>query len=310
MQVKKESQQSQSRWWIQNYQLDQVHRKDGEKDARTERGKQDCGEIQADGDGPGQFCSFKFFICEQSGCVEKSGDTQSFKSTGCIIRETWCKHKSKFQSRRSVEFSRMAKGCSTVHKHRGTCSNWVSRISTKSLAASFSCITRHCTSYGESLLNHTTELRSEADGWLEGSRCEYSSFGLFYVCHTSSCSSPWARLFTKSSIYQESTIEVCETVVSNDWEVDHGSDRNYWTDQDWLEPACVERDDSVNWQSCSDCEFQNHIPGVRQTIFMISRCSPDNGHCTLTWKWSFLWIAQVHTLIPPSSFEFRRKFPM
>ena len=60
--------------------------------ARTDRRKQDCGEIQADGDDPGQFCSYRFFICEQSGCVEKHGDTQSFMSTGWIIRETWCKH--------------------------------------------------------------------------------------------------------------------------------------------------------------------------------------------------------------------------
>ena len=35
----------------------------------------------------------------------------------------WCKRKSKFQSRRSVEISRMEKGCSTVHNHRETCSN-------------------------------------------------------------------------------------------------------------------------------------------------------------------------------------------
>ena len=31
----------------------------------------------------------------------------------------------------------------------------------------------------------------------------------FIVCHTSSCSSSW----TKPSIYQESTIEVCETII-------------------------------------------------------------------------------------------------
>ena len=75
------------------------------------------------GDEPDQFCSCKFFICEQSDCVDKPRDTQSFKSTGWIIRETWCKRKSNFQSRRSVEFSRMAKGCSTVPKDRETCSN-------------------------------------------------------------------------------------------------------------------------------------------------------------------------------------------
>ena len=89
------------------------HRKDGEKDARTERRRPDCGEIQANGDEPDQFCSYKFFICELSDCVEKSGDTQSFESTGWIIRETWCMRKSKFQCRRSVELSGLAKRCST-----------------------------------------------------------------------------------------------------------------------------------------------------------------------------------------------------
>ena len=34
-----------------------------------------------------------------------------------------------------------------------------------------------------------------------------------YVCYSSSCSSSWARLFGKSAIYQESTIEVCESVI-------------------------------------------------------------------------------------------------
>ena len=81
----------------------------------------------------GRFCSYKFFICEQSDCVEKLGDTQSFKSTGWIIRETWCEHKSKLKFRRGVEFPRMAKGCSAVHKHRVTCSSrWGPEVSESS----------------------------------------------------------------------------------------------------------------------------------------------------------------------------------
>ena len=91
---------------------------------KTIGGKQDCGEIQANGDEPHQFCLDKFFDCEQSDCVEKPGDTQSFKSTSWIIKEACCgKRKSKFQLRRSVEFSRMAKRCSTFPLHRETCGN-------------------------------------------------------------------------------------------------------------------------------------------------------------------------------------------
>ena len=111
-------------------------------------------------------------------------------------RETWCKRKSKFQSRRSVEFSRMAKGCSTVHKHKETCTNRqgsevsesagricrkhretcstrIQRIPRKprnsrnfrklrnrrqNLATSFPYITRLCASHGESLLDRETDL--------------------------------------------------------------------------------------------------------------------------------------------------------
>ena len=40
---------------LQEVQLDHLQEKDGKKDARTKRRKQDCGEIQADGDDPGQF---------------------------------------------------------------------------------------------------------------------------------------------------------------------------------------------------------------------------------------------------------------
>ena len=55
---------------------------------------------------PDQFCSYKFFICEQSDCVVKPGGTQSLKSTDWMFRETWRKIKKKFQSQRSA---RMAK---------------------------------------------------------------------------------------------------------------------------------------------------------------------------------------------------------
>ena len=58
------------------------------------------------------------------------------------------------------------------------------------------------------------------------------------------------RLHGKITINQESTFEIFETGTSSDWEVDHGSDRNYSIDHDWLAAAFVERDYSVNWQSC------------------------------------------------------------
>ena len=47
------------------------------------------------------------------------------------------------------------------------------------------------------------------------------------------------------AIYQESTHEIFKTVISSDWEDDHGSDRNFWTDNDWLAAACVERETTL-----------------------------------------------------------------
>ena len=44
-------------------------------------------------------------------------------------------------------------------------------------------------------------------------------------------------------------------LISSDWEVDHRSDRRYWTDHDWLAAVYVERDGSVNWQSCSTLQL-------------------------------------------------------
>ena len=58
---------------------DASKRKETKKDARTIRREQDCGEIQANGDELDQFCCFEFFICEQSDCVEKPGDTQKLQ---------------------------------------------------------------------------------------------------------------------------------------------------------------------------------------------------------------------------------------
>ena len=96
---------------------DQLHQNDGKKDARTERRQQDRGKVKAD-DEPGLTCLDKFFNCE-SECVEKPGDTQSILSNRLVkSRETWRK---KFQSRRSVEFSRMAKRCSIGRMYRETC---------------------------------------------------------------------------------------------------------------------------------------------------------------------------------------------
>ena len=62
-----------------------------------------------------------------------------------------------------------------------------------------------------------------------------------YVCHFSSCSSSWTRLFPKPAIYQESTFEVCEEIVSDNWKVDQGSGEiTGLSTIDWNQPMWTE----------------------------------------------------------------------
>ena len=60
---------------LSEFQLDQLHRNDGEKDARTGRREQDLGKVKANDEEPGRLCLDKFFNCEESDCVEEPEDT-------------------------------------------------------------------------------------------------------------------------------------------------------------------------------------------------------------------------------------------
>ena len=60
----------------QNFSLIGCPKNDGEKDARTQRRRQYCGEIKAHSDEPDFNCLDKFLIREPSDYVEKPGDTQ------------------------------------------------------------------------------------------------------------------------------------------------------------------------------------------------------------------------------------------
>ena len=94
----------------QNFSLDQLHQKDGENDARTERRRKDRGKVKTD-DELGLACLDKFFDCAESDCVEKPGDTHRTLSKWLVkYRKTWSKI---IHSKRTVEFWRMAKRCST-----------------------------------------------------------------------------------------------------------------------------------------------------------------------------------------------------
>ena len=51
--------------------------------------------------------------------------------------------------------------------------------------------------------------------------CERSYLVYIHVCHSSSCSSFWDRLYGECAFHQESVQEIIETVVSSDSEADH-----------------------------------------------------------------------------------------
>ena len=62
---------------ISEFQLGQPHENDGEKDARTDRRRQDRGKVKAD-DESGLTCLDKFFDCAETDCVEAWGHSKHF----------------------------------------------------------------------------------------------------------------------------------------------------------------------------------------------------------------------------------------
>ena len=102
----------------------------------------------------------------------------------------------------------------------------------KTLATPSPYFAKLCATNGEGLLDRETNIWSQFDGSNERPECEHSYMVYIYVCHSSSCSSSSERLYGKSTIHLESTVEISETVISKGWEVDHGTSRNYRTDHD------------------------------------------------------------------------------
>ena len=173
----------------------------GEKDARTGRRRQDSGKVKADDDEPGLHCLHKFFDCAESGCVEKPGDTQSTLLNRLVkYRDTWRKRS---QSRRGVEFSRMAKRCSSgcryeeIRRDRrrpGTPEFPWRLISTlvasgklrnrrqwQKLATQSPYINKLRAAHGEGFLDRETKIWSQADRSNEGPRSQHSFLVYFYL---------------------------------------------------------------------------------------------------------------------------------
>ena len=210
------------------------HRKDGEKDARTERRRPDCGEIQANGDEPDQFCSYKFFICELFDCVEKSGILKaSSRQVGLSGKLGACANQSS-NADSSVELSGLAKRCSTklfistgklvatgkdqkslsrqeesCHQHRKLVATEYkgylgnpevpegsedSKPRSRMWPHHFH-ISPDCVLYMEKVFSIVRKIndRKRTDDLKDLD--VNTVIGYIHVCHTSSCSSSWTRLF-------------------------------------------------------------------------------------------------------------------
>ena len=111
---------------FKNFSFDQLHQNDGEKDARTGTEEEDCNKVKADDDEPDRHCLDKFFICEQSDCDEKSGDTQSLKSTDWMFRTAWREKKKEIPIPTQRRVLKDDKGYSTGCLYRETCP-WIIR---------------------------------------------------------------------------------------------------------------------------------------------------------------------------------------
>ena len=125
------------------------------------------------------------------------------------------------------------------------------------MATEFSYLSSSSTSHGESLFDRTINVWLKSSGWLDWPRREHRCTENIHECHTPSCSSSWSRLNGESTIYREWTPEVCETVLPSACKVVQGSDRNPWSDHDWLQRTYVDIDDSTMWQSDWDYDCQN-----------------------------------------------------
>ena len=136
-------------------------------------------------------------------CVEKPGDTRSTLSNRLVkYRETWRK---RTQSRRSVEFSRMAKRCSSGRKYEETRSDrrrpetpelsWGfskyeatrrfkklrNRRRRQSLATQSPNINKLRAAHGEGFLDRETKIWSQPNGSNARPRCEDSCV-VFFLC--------------------------------------------------------------------------------------------------------------------------------
>ena len=191
----------------QEFQLDELHQKDGEKDARTKRKKtglwRNPGQrrrtwlvsvstssssvnspIASRSPGILKAPSRQVGFSGRPGVSENQNPTPDAASSSqgwqrdALLDISTGRHVAADKDQKYLNHQ-------DKNRHRGTCSTWIPRISRKysnsirfrrfgtrksNLATSFPYITTSCWSHGESLLDHKKDLWSETDGWLEGSR--------------------------------------------------------------------------------------------------------------------------------------------
>ena len=112
-------------------------------------------------------------------------------------------------------------------------------------------------------------------------------WGIFIFRHSANCSSSWTRLFRKFTSHQ-SVHTITETIVSNTWETDYGSNGNYLCSRDRLARAKVAMDNRPCSQdrSAQTFVFSDSVlcpGGIRETSGQIPS---EHGRSRLIGSWN------------------------
>ena len=124
------------------------------------------------------------------------------------------------------------------------------------LATSFPCITILCTSHGESLLNHKTDLWSGPTDDLIDLDVNTALWGKF-MSVTLQAPVHLGQDYAENLRSTKNQPLKSVKLISDNWKADRRSGRDQRFFHDWLEPLYVERNISAVWWCRSSCEFQH-----------------------------------------------------
>ena len=214
-------------------QLDQQHQNDGEKDARTRRREKDRGKVKVDDDEPVSISS----STAESDCVEKPGDTQCTEDIqdAASSSQGWQKDAVLDVGTRKLVASRNSEteGSDKVWPH------------------SLQQTTIYVLRIEKVFLDRETKIWQMKD--LDVNTALWGRFMSVTLQAAVHLGKDYREILRSTKNQPKKSLrqlfQVTERLITDQ--------RDYWTDNDWLAAACVERDNSADWESCSVCNCQN-----------------------------------------------------